>query len=255
MNCEKALACIDEYIDGELLTESSLDLSGHFAHCKPCSEEAELRRAIRQRLQSAIRREPLPEGLEARITRKLSDADRPQAKSKPFYLMTIAAALVVFFAYRFAGTGSVPISAVMQVGLGDHIHCAVPRTGLNTNSPIEKLPQNLRPLMAIVHQHVPAGYQLTLAHECDFRSRRVVHMIFENEGKRLSLVVARKQDGESLSRAGVVSAVSQSGFQVAAVESRGYLLYTVSDLPAERNTAFLAALAPSLSRFLDQMGA
>lgn len=255
MNCEKVLASIDRYIDGELLTESSLDLNSHFEQCEQCSEEVAARRAIRSRLQSAIRREPLPYGLEARIAQTLREAGAPQAKSKPFYLMAIAAALVVFFGYRFASPDNVAMSAVMQVGAGDHIHCAVSRTKLNTASPVEKLPENFRPLMPLVRQHLPGEYRLALAHECNFRSRQFVHMIFENGGKRLSLVIARKQDGESLARDGVVTSVSSSGYQVAAFESRGYLVYTVSDLSLSKNASVLKALAPSVSRFLDQMGA
>lgn len=255
MNCEKVLASIDQYIDGELLTESSLDLNSHFEHCKHCSEEVAARREIRNRLQTAIRRESLPPGLEARISQKLRDAGKPAAKPKPFYLMAIAAALAVCFAYRLASPSGPALAAVMQVGVSDHIHCAVSRKVLNTASPVEKLPEKFRPLMPVVRQNVPAEYQLALAHECNFRSRQFVHMIFVDGDKRLSLVIAQKQDGESLQRAGVVTSVTSSGYQVAAFESRGYLVYTVSDLPPSKNANVLTALAPSISRFLDQMGA
>jgi hypothetical protein len=90
-----------------------------------------------------------------------------------------------------------------------------------------------------------------------------VHLTFQNDGALLSLVIARKQDGESLDGANLLPVLSQAGipmystgakgFQVAAIESRGFLVYTVSDLSQKDNLGVLAALAPFLQDFLDQM--
>ncbi|MBZ5624193.1 MAG: hypothetical protein LAQ69_36670, partial [Acidobacteriia bacterium] len=86
---------------------------------------------------------------------------------------------------------------------------------------------------------------------------------FQNGRTLLSLVIAKKQDGEALDGANLLPALSQSGipmytagargFQVAAFESRGFLVYTVSDLSQTDNLGVLAALAPSLQNFLNQM--
>ena len=79
----------------------------------------------------------------------------------------------------------------------------------------------------------------------------------------LSLVIAKKQEGESLDSANLPPASPQSGipmytagargFHVAAFESRGFLVYTVSDLSQTDNLGVLAALAPSLQNFLNQI--
>ena len=254
MNCEKVRASLDSLIDGEVQDESSVGLNHHIRSCRECSEEAEARRAIRGRLQSAMRQQPVPEGLQARVAQRLREAETPHTRTKPFYLMAFAAA-VALFAYRLAAPGNSALAAVMQIGVGDHIHCAVSRTGLNTWSPVEKLPAAFQPMLPAIRSQVPHDYRLALAHECSFRSRQFVHLIFERGGNRLSLVIARKRDGESLAREGVVTAVSPEGFQVAAFERRGFLVYAISDLPPAENAGFLAAVAPTLSRFLDQMGA
>jgi hypothetical protein len=104
---------------------------------------------------------------------------------------------------------------------------------------------------------------LVLAHECRYHGRNFVHLTFQNGRTLLSLVIAKKQDGESLDGANLLPALSKSeipmyaagarGFQVAALESRGFLVYTVSDLSRTDNLDVLAALAPSLLNFLDQM--
>jgi hypothetical protein len=77
------------------------------------------------------------------------------------------------------------------------------------------------------------------------------------------LVIAKKQEGESLDSTNLPPALTKSGipmytagakgFEVAAFESRGFLVYAVSDLSQTDNLAVLAALAPSLRSFLNQM--
>jgi hypothetical protein len=156
------------------------------------------------------------------------------------------------------------VASIIRVGLGDHLHCALLRQReRRSDGGVDKLPVEFRELLPIVHQHVPADLPLVLAHECRYHGRNFVHLTFQNGRTLLSVVIARKQDGESLDGANLLPALSQSGipmytagargFQMAAFESRGFLVYTVSDLSQMDNLGVLAALTPSLQNLLNQM--
>ena len=277
--CQKVLARLDSYLDNELLTESSLEMMEHFERCTACARESQERRNVRARLRSAVREVRVPQGLEDRVRDRLRQTRGPRPNR--FHLMSIAAVLAVCFgswvAYQrgalpmttasqesYVAAVSDQVASILRVGLGDHLHCALLRQrGRRAQGEVDKLPGEFRGLIAIVHQYLPAELPLVLAHECHYRGRTFVHLTFRNGSTLLSLVIAKKQGGESLDGANLLPALSQSGipvytagakgFQVAAFESRGFLVYTVSDLSRTDNLAVLASLAPSLQTFLDQM--
>jgi len=255
--CRKTLASLDSYIDNELLTESNLELMEHFQRCRECTREAQERRNVRTQLQTAVRDVKVPADLEARVRDRLRQTRQPQHNR--FHLMAIAAALAVCFGswigyQRSALLSTRAMATILRVGLGDHVHCAVPRqTMAPSQVAVDKLPAEYKELIPIVHQHVLPKFPLVLAHECGYQGRKFVHLTFRTDRGLLSLVITRKQKGESLATGMRATNVRQ--FQVAAFESRGFLIYTVSDLPPQKNLDILVALAPSLQHFLDQMGA
>jgi anti-sigma factor (TIGR02949 family) len=278
--CRKTLARLDSYLDNELLTESNLDLLEHFRRCTACTREADARRAVRTRLKTAVREVRAPAGLEDRVRERLRGTRRPATTH--FNLMGIAAALAVCFgswvAIRSAAVHrpvitqeayfanlSTRVATILRVGLGDHFHCALIRQRLKpVAGTVEKLPAALKPLLPIVREHVPPELLLSVAHECRYQGRGFVHLTFKNDRNVLSLVIARKQDGEALRMADLLPALSQSGipmyaagadrYQVAAFESSEYLVYTVSDLSREANLDVLASLAPAVNAWLDRNG-
>ena len=277
--CQKVLAKLDSYIDNELLTESSLELMEHFQRCTACTRESQERRNMRARLQTAVREVRVPPGLEDRVRDRLRQT--PEPRPKRFHLMAIAATLAVCFGWwvdyqlgtlrpttasqeSYVAEISGQVASIVRVGLGDHLHCALIRQrGRRLEDGVDQLPVEFKELIPIVHQHLPADLSLVLAHECRYHGRNFVHLTFQNGRTLLSLVIAKKQGGESLVGTNLPRALSQTkipmytagarGFQVAAFESRGFLVYTVSDLSQTGNLGVLAALAPSLQNFLNQM--
>jgi hypothetical protein len=152
-------------------------------------------------------------------------------------------------------------ASILRVGLGDHLHCSVlRRRALRSQGPANRLPDRLKELMPLVQSKVPAGLPLILAHECRFGGRSFVHLTFGSDQNLLSLIVARKQDGESLRNSTLPAKLSQAGipiytaavqqFQVAALEDANFLVFTISDLPQQKNLGVLADLAPSLQNLL-----
>ena len=254
--CLKAWAKLDSYIDNELLTESNIELIQHFQRCPACTRETAERRKVRARLRTAIHDVPVPAGLEKRVRDRLREARQPRPAR--LHLMAIAAAIALCFAswlgYERGVLLSGPaISAILRIGLGDHIHCALPKQGTPAHVAVDKLPPEYKELIPIVQQHVPAEYPLVLAHECGFQGRKFVHLTFRAETGLLSLVITRKHEGESLGKGMHLENIKE--FQVAGLESPDFLIYTVSRMSREKNRDVLTALAPSLQTILNQMGA
>jgi hypothetical protein len=279
--CQKALAVLDPYIDNELLTESSLELMEHFRRCEACAREAHQRRNARMRLQRAVRGVSPPTGLEERVRDRLRQTKQPPPGK--LYLMAIAASLAISFgtwaAYQrgslrltmasqesYVAAISGQGASILRIGLGDHLHCAIIRQRANrSKAGLDTLPAEFKGLAPIVQRHVPAELPLVLAHECWYQGRKFVHLTFRNDRHLLSLVIARKQTGESLSLANLLPETAESGipmytasardFQVASFESREFLVYTVSDLTRPKNLDVLVSLAPTLQTFLNRVGA
>lgn len=65
--CRQVLAKLDSCIDNELLNASNPELLEHFQRCTACTREAEERRNMRTRLQTAVREARVPPGLERHV--------------------------------------------------------------------------------------------------------------------------------------------------------------------------------------------
>ena len=244
--CDKVRAKLDSYIDSELLTESNLEMIEHFRRCNSCTQEEQERRSTRRRLQKAVRDVPVPAGLEQRIRDHLRQPKQPNPKK--LFLMAIAAALALCFGVIRSRDSS---GGLVRMAFDDHLHCAVihhpvPRVPGEPN----QLPENFRGLADVVRERVPADFALVLAHECHDQGRSFVHLTFGDGQHLFSLIITRRQDGESLG-AGVRRAASDQ-FHLAAFETGQFFVYTVSDLKAQANADVLAALAPEIRAFLNQ---
>ncbi len=127
---------------------------------------------------------------------------------------------------------------------------------------VEKMGPEYSGLIPIVRSNVPANYQLVMAHQCRYHGRRFVHLSLKNDSQLLSLVIARKGDGESFATEEMLPALSQSGismyrsgvqrFQIAAFETSGNLVYFVSDMPQQQNMQMMLAMAPQIKAFLER---
>jgi len=242
--------------------------------------------SYQERLRRAVRSDSNdpPPFLEAKIRASLQQekSSRPTAWFRfPTYWKLAAAActiiLVAGIAYQlrtkaedqesYIASVSNRVATLMRVGLGDHIHCTVFRKPVATPPPVEKFVQDLGPqyagLIPVVRESVPAKYRMTLAHQCSYRKRKFVHLSLAGDGKLISLVIARKQDGESFKTEGFLPSLVRSGipvyqagvdkFSMNAFESRDYLVYVVSDLPGTRNQEMMVALAEPVRHFLNQL--
>jgi hypothetical protein len=97
-----------------------------------------------------------------------------------------------------------------------------------------------------------------LAHQCGYAGRKFIHLTMEKDGRLLSLVIARKQEGETLeelsaaAKAGVVQIFQSTAdrYQVAGFEAGNFFAYVVSDLKGSANLEIASGLAQGVSSFL-----
>jgi anti-sigma factor RsiW len=285
-NCERVRRYLDSYISNELLVESNLEVLRHMEQCSACSQELETRMRIRASLQAAVHRQDVPAGLEQKIRREIRE--NSPVRAWPFdpwfrWMSAVAALLLIssgiWIVLRsrrelspqeqdaYIGRISSRLSTILQVGLRDHVHCAVFRKYPKDPPAFAEMARDLGPqyagLVPLVEARVPDEFRVILAHRCSVQGRNYVHLVLRGPSSLLSLVITKKNPGESfaasqlapvLQAAGApVCRASASQFQVAAFEAPAYLAFVISDLPEKRNLQLAAALAPPIQQFLSQL--
>jgi hypothetical protein len=271
--CDQNSQRMDAHLDHGLAANEETELREHLERCATCSAEVEARRNLRNRLRSAVHDMEAPRHLETRIRSSINGTRR---REFPGGYLAVAAAILVCLgagtSYQFGhlrftkssqesyiGSVSSRVATLMRVGLGDHIHCAVFRKYPKDPPKIEeltgKLPAEYRGLIDVLRDRVPGDYRLIMAHQCRYHERSFVHLTLKNESGLLSLVITRKSRGESFG-ADSSLAIHHDGvqrFQIAAFESRDYLVYVVSDLDEEGNSQMMLGLAPAIREQLHKL--
>ena len=283
--CEKTRKLLDAYVSNELLVETNQDVVRHLEGCPACTAEVEARALLRTRLRSAVNSQSVPPELQVRVRQRIQAAESkrwPTAGWMRWAAPAAAAACLVLaagvwlnrpyeqmpaIADRPAQTSyiqkvSASVAAVLRVGLGDHIHCSVFRKYPENPPPVEQMEKDLGPqyqgLLPVVRAALPSGYRVVMGHECTYAGRKFIHLTMEKDGNLLSLVVARKQEGETLeglsaaARAGAVQIFQSAAdrYQVAGFEAGNFFAYVVSDLKGKANLEVASTLAPSVHKFL-----
>ena len=120
-------------------------------------------------------------------------------------VLVCVGALSLFFYYgrmsrsEYIASLSQRVSAIMRVGLGDHIHCAVFRKFPKDPPAISQLVSDMGPqykdLVAVVNDRVPSGYRMMMAHHCQFNGRAFIHLSATDGSHLVSLVISRREAG------------------------------------------------------------
>jgi predicted anti-sigma-YlaC factor YlaD len=282
-DCERTRKYLDSYISNELLVETNHEVLRHLESCRECSAEAEARAALRSRLKHAARAESMPVELPAKIREAIRSAESRKASAwMAWRWPAVGAATLAFAAVAWVGflpeklpaIGDRPaqnayiqkissrMAAVLKVGLGDHVHCAFFRKKEKTAPSVSEMEKELGPsyqgLLSVVTAAIPDGYRVVMAHHCGYQNRQYIHLTLENGGELLSVVITRKEDGESF--AGIAPASIQGGipvyqsaagrFQVAGFEAGQFFAYIVSDMSGGANLQVASVLAPAVRDLL-----
>jgi hypothetical protein len=234
------------------------------------------------RLRRAVRAEAAPPELSVKIRQRL-DAETERRGTFWFGVpwVPITAALAVCFglsvAYQlghlrftagqqesFMASTLTKVSYAMKPGLDDHLHCSVygriPKTIPPLADAVKDLPPQFAALLTVVQQKAPRPFQLYSAHQCTRHGRKFIHFQLISNSKLLSVIVTRRNVEESFVRDKIVPALAAQGtnvylshavrFQMAAIESRDYIAYVISDLTSEENRAIMLAMAPEFQAIL-----
>ena len=285
--CDNTRKYLDSYVSSELMVETNHDVLTHLEGCRQCAAELEARTQLRTRLKAAVNAQAVPPELQVRIREKLRGKESGTAgfgwlgAGWPTWAGATAATLVIgsglwmnYSTPRMPDVSDRPaqrtyiarISAslanILKVGLSDHIHCAVFRKYPKNAPSVEKMEAELGPqykgLLPVVRAAVPEGYRVVLAHQCGYAGRKFIHLTLEKDGRLLSLVVAHREDGETLG--GLSPAAGLSGlplyqsaagpYQVAGFEAGNFIAYVISDLKRTANLQIAGSLAPTIREFL-----
>ena len=283
--CERYLAALDGLVEGQ---DGSAELKAHLNECKACQSEQEVRRNMLNRLRNAHQNETAPAYLETRIRAAIRAEQAQQRPGSPRWFAlpgwaTAAAAVVMTvaglgIAYELgnlrwtqssqeAYVSSVAnrVASIMRIGLKDHVHCAVFRKYPQTAPPVAELRAELgeeyRELIPVVQRQVPGSYRMVIAHRCKYQGRQYIHVAMKDGAKLMSLVIARKADGESFQTEQMRAVAQQDGmpiyqagaqrFTIAAFETDAYLVYGISEMPEAENTRLVMAMAGDVKRVLE----
>ena len=282
--CERAVKLLDSYLDRQLPGDAVAELEQHVQQCPACARELAVRRTMRTQLQTAVRSISAPPELQVKIRMAIRESVSPRSAWLWGRLVPVGTAAMIalglLIAYQlghlrlttrsqesYIASISTRVAALMRVGLGDHIHCAVfrkfPKNAPTAEEMTKKLGPQYAELISVVKNHVPGEYRLVMAHQCRYHTRRFVHLTLMGDSKLISLVIARKGDGESFDAQSLIPALTQSGipfyragvqrFQMTAFETRDYLAYVVSDLSQQQNLDIMLALAPGVQEVLHKL--
>jgi hypothetical protein len=191
----------------------------------------------------AARGVTVPDHLEARVRRTLRESSR--AGARPWSVMTIAAMIVLSITSWLGYERS-----VLQIGAGNHLHCAVIRQGITKPTGLDKLSPEWKPVLAVARAHAPDAMLLAVAHECTFEGRRFVHITFRDERHLVSIALTRRGAWQRLPVG--MHAGRVNGLQTAAFETGEFLVYAVSDLSKQENLRLLAAIEPDIRMALNK---
>jgi anti-sigma factor (TIGR02949 family) len=286
-DCERTRKYLDSYITNELLVETNHEVLRHLERCPDCSADAETRQQLRARLKSAVKTQSVPPELPALIRERIRAAEsrKPSAWSwMRWPIATAASVALCALLYvehrpeRLPAIGDRPsqnayiqkisatMATVLKVGLGDHLHCSVFRKKAASVPTIAEMEKELGPdyegLLPAIRAAAPEGYTVILAHHCSYLKRNFVHLTLEKDGSLLSLVIARKQDGESFTNLAPATEqdtpIYQSNaghYQVAAFDAGHFFAYVISDMKSASNLQVAVAAAPAVREVLAKLPA
>jgi hypothetical protein len=284
--CARARQHMDSYISSELLVESTIELLRHLQQCRACSLELDARMKIRASLQAAGRRVATPPDLDRTIRRQIRAIGPlgfrqfgPSARWMSLAAVLSLTSIASWITWRsinrpgsqtpdaFVLTLASDLPAILQIGLRDHVRCAVLHKYPEDPPAFAEMADALGPqyagLLPLVEAEVPKRFRVIMAHHCQFEGRNYVHLVLRSPSSLLSVILTTKRPGESFAAGQFVPLLQASGvpvysgvsasYQVAEFEADAHLAFVISDLPAESNLGLTAILAPPIHRFLSRL--
>ncbi|MDE3196349.1 MAG: zf-HC2 domain-containing protein [Acidobacteriota bacterium] len=256
--CPEIRDRIDAWLDREVSPIEADLIARHVETCAPCAQLAAGRRDLRKKMRAAFRDvESVDPHLKARLRARIADSRETGTRWR--YL---AIAAMVLLGAAIYGTWRGP-GDVMEVGLRQHVHCAINRTYPAAAPAVAEMTDRLGAeyagLLPVVEQNVPKEYRVVMAHRCTFKDRAYIHVIARDGSNLISLLITRRDAGEAFEND--VRAVAREAdsdlysarsnrLSVAGFETSEYLVYLVSNMDESRNLRVFQAMMPGVKTVL-----
>jgi hypothetical protein len=279
---------MDCFVPDDANSVKNQALFRHLENCSDCALEWEKRSQLGARLKTAVERQYVPSDLQTRVRERLERRKHGSWWQIEWIRWTIPAAASLAIAvalwtnYRptsmpglsdrpaqniYIQKISATLSPVLKLGLGDHVHCAIfrkyPANPPTASQMLSDLGPSYQDLLDLVKANISNEYRVVMAHQCSYAGRKYVHFTLRKGSELVSLVITRKQDGESLP--GASPAFTSSGvplyqaaaeqYKVLSFEAGRYFAFVVSDLPHNANLQIAGKLAPAVHQFLTNLPA
>ncbi len=280
-SCARVRSYLDSYTNDELLDETKHGVQRHLEECRNCAGELESRARVKSLLQRAVSQETAPAALRARIQESIRATQPVTIFGFSRQQMALAACAFVAMCLGVWGVlqerngGRVNLDAslseqmrkVLNIGLRDHVHCALDNEVKKDFFTFEKVPAAVRTeyveLISSVKRQVGDNYEVA-AHNCAVDGREFIHVILKRGENVLSLVMTKGNGERFESVAHVASFDAASaplyrgrlqGLEVVGLETPSHLAFVVSNLPEKESLQFASNVAPSVRDFLAKMEA
>jgi anti-sigma factor RsiW len=231
---------MDSYLSEELSVETNHGVLRHMAECRECA--AELKR--RQRLRTLLA-ETLDVAVDAdRVRARIAQAvDREQRSwQRVARVGAVAATLIAAVAFAYWAGRRVD-AAAYDDSAEDHIACALAYPPATAYDP-DRAAQNLVPPFEQIVDVVGRShgvYHVIDAHMCPYNGRNYAHVVIRGDGQTLSLFAERAERGALPAAPATVlagdtldvHATMRLGYRIAAVATREYRLFLVSERPTD----------------------
>jgi anti-sigma factor RsiW len=288
MQCRDFRELADSYLSDELLIETNHDMMRHLESCADCRGELAARRGLRSKLREGFQHAPELQ-ISDEFANALKAQLRAVALSRSSLItgrvayIAIAASLVIAaaFGFRFVyqqywrtqnpppinssvtpnDRSAVLSAALAESVIGDHRDCALNHRLDEKPIPLDEAGRSYDPiyseLVSVVMSEgmLPEGVELVAGHSCVFKGKRFGHVILKYHDQIVSVLVTNNEGedhGAPTSAEQVVAGSQFDGYQLAHFETARHAVYVVSGLSDAENLSIARAIAPSVSRHINE---
>jgi hypothetical protein len=259
----------------------------HLENCVACSELLEVRLRLKKRLKDTVNSELVPRGLRDRIqaTIRNEGSIREGRAVWPRWSLVAAAVLLLGLSgvgtlqlwkhlkpsHEIALTGedltlSGQVAAILKIGISDHIHCVIESHSDEDLFTPEQVAQEMGPnyagLVPLLQPELPEGFFISVGHRCGVNEREFVHLVLKHGNKVVSVVITERaglnfpvdRPASSMQSAGIILHQDRlQSLEAVGFQTKDHLAFIVSSLEQQKNLQIATRLAPTVSRFLEQL--
>lgn len=218
-------------------------------------------------LQKSVNRIPVPASLEVSIRRRLRAQASRQNNQPLRWLAAAAAATLVIAASLTAVSGLRPamspeLTRLMQIGFDEHVHCKHGKEYPFQPQSISKMTAILGPEFTAFLEnvrHAEPELNLLQAHRCSYRGRVFTHVVLEENGSAVSVMLMPKGPGDFVRPEGASSSqflpATQAGMTGAVLNGPVYVSYVVAEVSASKTLKLANMIQPALRQYTHRLSA